>query len=142
MAGVRTLYQEAILDHSKAPRNFGKLAGANRHASRENPLCGDEIELYLKLDGDRIVDVAFEGEGCALAVASASMMGEILKGKTVSEAEALSQSFGALVRHGLADPSALGPLAAFAPVSQFPARVECARLAWHALASALTESNE
>lgn len=136
MADVRALYQASILDHSKRPRNFGRLAGASRCVSRENPLCGDQITLYVKVESGRIADVAFEGEGCALAVASASMMGEMIKGKTTADAEALRESFAALLSRG-AGGSELGELAAFAPVVEFPGRVECARLAWHALAEAL-----
>jgi nitrogen fixation protein NifU and related proteins len=136
MADVRSLYQASILEHSKRPRNFGKLDGPSRNVSRENSLCGDQVTLYLRVERGRIVDIAFEGEGCALAVASASMMSEIVKGKTVAEVEALSARFAALVR-GTEEGDALGPLAVFAPVAEFPARVECVRLAWHALTTVL-----
>jgi nitrogen fixation NifU-like protein len=136
MADVRALYQASILEHSKRPRNFGKLGGDHRRVFRENPLCGDHIALYVKVEGARIADLAFEGEGCALSVASASMMSEMLKGKTVADAQALSESFAALLRKSSGS-AELGPLAAFAPIVEFPGRVECARLAWHALAEAL-----
>jgi len=139
MADVRSLYQASILEHSKAPRNFGKLAGVSRRASRENPLCGDQITLYAIVEGSRIAAVAFEGEGCALSVASASMMGEMIKGRTLAEVETLSERFADLLRRGAVAGADLGPLAAFAPVVEFPGRVECVRLAWHALGEALRE---
>ena len=142
MSAVQSLYQAAIVDHSKRPRNFGALARANRRVARENPLCGDQITLYLRLEGDLIADVAFEGEGCAIALASASMMSESIKGKTIGSAQALWERFQQLVREGGdATPGPeLGALSAFAPVSRLPARVECACLAWRALGSALQDT--
>ena len=141
MADVRALYQDSILEHSKRPRNFGKLAGAHRRVERENPLCGDQIALYVKIVDGLIADIAFEGEGCAIAIASASMMAESVKHKTVAAAEGLSEQFAELLQGGHpqegAAPPELGPLGAFAPVREFPGRIECARLAWHALGAAL-----
>jgi len=136
MSAVQSLYQASIIDHSKRPRNFGTLAGANRRVAQENPLCGDQVTLYLRLEGDLIADIAFEGEGCAIALASASMMSESIKGKTIGAAQALWGHFQQLVRGNPPSPE-LGELSAFAPVSQLPARVECACLAWRALGSAL-----
>ena len=133
------LYQEVIVDHNRSPRNFGKPEGYNRIAEGFNPLCGDRLTLYLSVDDtDTIEDIAFEGEGCAISVASASLMTERLKGQPVSEAEALFGSFRNLVTKADSEPSAdLGKLAALAGVRKFPARVKCATLCWHALESAL-----
>ena len=138
MSDVRELYQQLILDHHKRPRNFRKLAGANRSARGFNPLCGDKVNVYVLVEDGLVRDVAFEGSGCAISTASASMMTESLKGKTVVEAEALFERFRALVM-GKAepDPSALGKLAAFAGLREFPLRVKCATLAWHTLLAAL-----
>lgn len=143
MNDLRDLYQELILDHSKKPRNFHALEHAKRKAEGFNPLCGDRITLYLDLEGDKIKDIGFQGSGCAISKASTSMMTEAVKGKTKAEAEAL---FGK-VRKMLSrapdetfDPEGLGKLAVFSGVTEFPVRVKCATLAWHALKSAL-ESN-
>ena len=140
MSDLRDLYQEIILDHNRRPRNFGALDGANRKATGHNPLCGDRLTLYLKLDGDRVADVMFEGSGCAISKASASMMTDAVKGRTVAEAEALFQGFHEMVTMGsgaAADPSRLGKLAVFAGVAEFPTRVKCASLPWHTLHAAL-----
>jgi nitrogen fixation NifU-like protein len=139
---LRELYQEVILDHSKNPRNYRKLEPADRHAEGNNPLCGDRLTLYIRLDGDRIVDVGFEGQGCAISKASASMMTDALKGKTRREADRLFDTFHEMVTGtpgGRVDREALGKLAVFAGVSEFPARVKCASLPWHTMKAALEE---
>jgi nitrogen fixation NifU-like protein len=138
---LRELYQEVILDHSKRPRNFGELPGADRHAEGYNPLCGDQATVFLKLDGQRLSDVRFVGKGCSISTAAASLMTESVKGKTRAEAEALFERFHALVTAapGAVRPEApaeLGKLAAFSGVSEFPMRVKCATLAWHTLKAA------
>ena len=142
MPDLRELYQEVILDHSKNPRNYHKLEPADRHAEGNNPLCGDRLTLYLRLDGDRVVDVGFEGHGCAISKASASMMTDALKGKTRREADRLFDTFHEMVTGkpgGSVDREALGKLAAFAGVCEFPARVKCASLPWHTMKAALEE---
>ena len=136
------LYQETILDHSKHPRNYRKLDPADRTADGTNPLCGDRITLFVKLDGERIADLGFQGQGCAISKASASMMTDALKGKTEAEALALFDTFHALVTgapKASVDKKALGKLAVFQGVSEFPARVKCASLAWHTLRAALEQ---
>jgi nitrogen fixation NifU-like protein len=136
---LRELYQDIILDHWKHPRNFGKLAEANRQARGNNPLCGDRITLALKLDGDHIADAKFEAKGCAISVASASMMTEMVKGKTAGEARALFEQFHGLVTgKPMNDESDdLDRLAALSGVRDFPSRIKCATLPWHALTAAL-----
>ncbi|MBZ5638755.1 MAG: SUF system NifU family Fe-S cluster assembly protein [Acidobacteriia bacterium] len=145
MPDLRDLYQEVILDHSKRPRNFRKPEGANRHADGYNPLCGDKVTIYLTVLDGRVHDAAFQGSGCAISTASASMMTERLKGRTVEEAEALFSRFHQLLTSG-EDPAnpapELGKLAAFAGVREYPMRVKCATLAWHTLRSALDETGE
>lgn len=139
---LQDLYQELILDHYKRPRNQRPLGDADHKAEGFNPLCGDKVDVYLKLDGDRVRDVAFEGAGCAISTASASMMTEALKGKTVEEARALFGKFHALVTGRLENPDEgpdLGKLEVFAGVSQYPVRVKCATLAWHTLEAALEQ---
>jgi nitrogen fixation protein NifU and related proteins len=135
------LYQEVILDHGRKPRNFHKLDDANRQAEGLNPLCGDHFKLYLKVDGDRIADIAFEGSGCAISKASASLMTLSVKGKTVQEAEDLFSRFRLLVTEGPQKVSAseLGKLAALSGVCEFPTRVKCASLVWHTLRNALDD---
>ena len=140
---LRELYQETILDHSRQPRNHHPLEGA-RHAEGYNPLCGDEAIVYVKLDGDRIADVAFTGKGCSISTASASMMTESLRGKTRAEAEALFERFHRLITSNPAEAARnaapeLGKLAVFSGVAEFPVRVKCASLPWHTLKSALSE---
>ncbi len=139
MPDLRELYQEVILDHSKNPRNFRKLEGANRTAEGYNPLCGDHFHLYLRMDGDRIADISFEGSGCALSKASASMMTSVMKGKTAAEAESLFARFHDMVmgKNGHGHGEDLGKLSVFSGVSEFPVRVKCVSLAWHTLTSAL-----
>jgi nitrogen fixation protein NifU and related proteins len=142
MSLLRELYQEVILDHNKSPRNFRKMDDATRHLEGYNPLCGDHYTIYLKMDGDRILDLSFEGAGCAISKASASVMSSMVKGKTRDEAEAMFQNFHQLVQGKLnaeENIDALGKLAAFAGVSEFPARVKCASLAWHTMHAALEE---
>jgi len=140
MADLRDLYQELILEHSKAPRNYRKLDDADHKAEGYNPLCGDRYTIYLHMDGDAIRDVTFQGSGCAISKASASMMTQMLKGKTKAEADKLFDTFHSLVTgHGLQNGNAtdIGKLAVFSGVSEFPARVKCATLAWHTLEAAL-----
>jgi nitrogen fixation NifU-like protein len=140
MSELRALYQEIILDHNKNPRNFKRLEDANRTVEGYNPLCGDHYTLFLKVEGDIIRDIAFQGSGCAISKASASVMTSIVKGKTKEEAEKLFQTFHKLVTVELAGNVSLdelGKLAAFAGVSEFPARVKCASLPWHTMRSAL-----
>ena len=143
MSDLRELYQATILDHYKKPRNFGPLPGATRHAEGHNPLCGDRVTVHVLLDGDRVADVRFEGSGCAISTASASMMTEIVKGMTRAEAERLFERFHDLVA-GSAEASAeaadLGKLEVFSGVREFPTRIKCATLVWHALHSALGEA--
>lgn len=139
--GLRELYQEIILDHSRHPRQFGALADATHVAEGYNPLCGDRVKVYLKVGADgRIAETMFEGKGCAISVASASLMSEMVKGRTVADAEALMGGFQHLVRgegiNGLADDDR-ERLEVMAGVRAFPMRVKCATLAWHAMKSAL-----
>ncbi len=143
MSDLRELYQQVILDHYKRPRNFQRLEGANRKAEGHNPLCGDEVVIYLKLEGDLIQDISFEGAGCAISKASASMMTAALKGKTRAEAEELFRKFHEMVtgQDGV-DPLELGKLAVFCGVSEFPVRVKCASLAWHTLRAAIEGKDE
>jgi nitrogen fixation NifU-like protein len=137
---LTALYQSIILDHNRRPRNFRELADADRRTEGRNPLCGDELTVWVKMSDDRIDDVTFMGSGCAISKASASMMTTAVKGKTRSEATALFERFHDLVTGSVSarveDP-ALGQLAAFSGVSRFPMRVKCASLAWHALKAAL-----
>ena len=137
MSDIRELYQEVILDHNKAPRNFHKLEAADRVQEGQNPLCGDEMTLYLKLEGDVIDDVGFQGHGCAISKASASIMTVNVKGKTVDEAEALFDQVHEMLTEGGGDPDNLGSMAALSGVRAFPTRVKCATLAWHTLKGAL-----
>ena len=139
MSDLDDLYQEVILDHGRKPRNFHKLEDANRQAEGLNPLCGDHFKLYLKLDGERIADIGFEGSGCAISKASASLMTLAVKGKTVQEAEDLFSRFHRLVTEGpdKVPASELGKLAALSGVCEFPTRVKCASLVWHTLKNAL-----
>ena len=138
MSELTDLYQEVILDHNKKPRNFQKLADANRSAEGFNPLCGDQIQLYVKVEDGVIRDIGFQGSGCAISKASASLMTSTLKGKSEKEADELFERFHRLVTKDEAtDPEALGKLAVFSGVREFPARVKCASLAWHTLRAAL-----
>jgi nitrogen fixation NifU-like protein len=152
MTDPQDLYQEIILDLNRRPKNFGELAGANRRAEGRNPLCGDELTVFLKMRDDLIEDISFTGTGCAISKASASLMTTSVKGKTRTEAERLFGAFHDLVmgkgvdadpgsgeRRGTADP-VLGKLAVFSGVSKFPARVKCASLSWHTLRAALDQA--
>ena len=137
---LRDLYQEVILDHSKRPRNFHPLPDADRKAEGYNPLCGDRETVYLKLEGDRLREIAFQGAGCAISTASASMMTESLKGRSRAEAEALFQRFHDLItggRNAPPDAPPLGKLEVFAGVREYPVRIKCATLPWHTLKAAL-----
>lgn len=144
MADLRDIYQEVILEHAKSPRNFRTLERPTLNAEGYNPLCGDRCTVYLAMNGDVIEDIAFQGSGCAISRASASMMTQNLKGKTVSEAEDLFHKFLGLAtgRSGNGDRSEFGKLAAFGGVAAFPARVKCATLAWHTLQAALHGDGE
>ena len=144
MSDLRDLYQEVILDHSKRPRNFHKLEEANRTAVGHNPLCGDKLAVYLDIENGVVRDAAFQGAGCAISTASASMMTEALKGKSVQEAEGLFAKFQVM----LTTPpdqelnESLGKLDVFNGVREFPARVKCATLAWHTVHAALAGEEE
>ncbi len=140
MSELNDLYQEVILDHNRSPRNFRKIEDANRTAEGYNPLCGDHFTLYIKLDGNVIREIGFQGSGCAISKASASMMTASLKGKTVDEAEALFDKVHQMLTGGsnpAVDPEDLGKLAVLSGVCNFPARVKCASLSWHTLQAAL-----
>jgi nitrogen fixation protein NifU and related proteins len=142
VADLRELYQSVILDHSRSPRNFGPLPDASAEGSGHNPMCGDAVTVWIRMDGDTIADIHFAtppGVGCAISKASASIMTTAVRGKTRQEAETLFENFHALVT-GTNKTLPLGSLAAFGGVSQFPIRVKCATLAWHALRSALGTS--
>jgi nitrogen fixation NifU-like protein len=142
MSDFSDLYQEVILDHNRRPRNFGKPQGANRVAEGFNPLCGDQVTVYVRLDGQRIEDIGFEGSGCAISKASASLMTSSVKGKTQEEAQRLFETVHRMLKgEGGTQAEALGKLAALSGVSQFPARVKCASLAWHTLRAALESKN-
>ena len=135
------LYQQVILDHSKKPRNFGKLASANRTAQGHNPLCGDNYTLYALMDGDVIKDISFQGSGCAISKASASILTDTVKGKTKAEVKALFEKIHDMVTTGKSS-DGLGKLAVFAGVHKFPARVKCAILPWHAVVAAVEGKQE
>jgi len=141
---LRDLYQELILDHGRRPRNFKALEEADRTAEGFNPLCGDKIKLFVKLDGEAIKEISFQGSGCAISTASASIMTETLKGKTRDEAEALFETFHDLVTGKPAEIGSpeLGKLEVFSGVSEFPIRVKCATLSWHTLRAALKGNGE
>jgi nitrogen fixation NifU-like protein len=140
---LRDLYQEVILDHGKRPRNRGALADADATAEGHNPLCGDRLQIYVRMRGDRVEAIGFEGSGCAISMASASMMSEALAGATRAGVEEKFRTFHDMLRGTSRDaPSRLGKLAAFSGVSEFPVRVKCATLAWHTLRAALEKRNE
>ena len=145
MPDLRELYQEVILEHSKAPRNYRELATANHRAEGYNPLCGDHFIVYLDLEGDSIRDISFQGSGCAISKASASMMTQRVKGKTTAEAERVFDRFHKLVTGqspANGNRAELGKLAVFSGVSEFPVRVKCATLAWHTLHAAMQGKQE
>jgi nitrogen fixation NifU-like protein len=139
MSDLTDLYQDVVLDHGRRPRNFGPLEGATHRAEGLNPLCGDHFTVYAKVDGGVLREVRFEGSGCAISKASASVMTGAVKGKTAAEIDALFEKFHRLVTEGpkAGEEADLGKLAVFGGVHEFPARVKCASLAWHALRSAL-----
>ena len=142
---TEALYQEIILEHNRKPRNFREMEHADRRIEGRNPLCGDALTLWVKLDGEQVADVSFQGQGCAISKASASLMTAAVKGKSRAEAERLFDQFHKLVRGELpeSEHASLGSLRALGGVSKFPLRVKCASLAWHALHSALSsESSE
>jgi nitrogen fixation NifU-like protein len=142
MSYLNELYQQIILDHNKAPKNFREMEGANRKAEGYNPLCGDKVTIYLQVEAGTIKDISFQGSGCAISTASASLMTEILKGKTEPETEALFNAFHSLVTGKTEGPDPterLGKLMALQGVSEFPVRVKCATLVWHTLQAALQE---
>ncbi len=144
MFDLKELYQEIIVDHNRAPRNFREMEDADLKAEGFNPLCGDKLVVYLKLDKDVIADVSFQGEGCAISVASASLMTDQLKGRTEQEAEKIFETFHELVtdRDSEIDLEKVGKLGALAGVREFPARVKCATLCWHTLNSALDDQDK
>lgn len=144
MSELSDLYQEVVLDHGKRPRNFGTLEGATHRAEGLNPLCGDRLTVWAKLEDGKVREVRFEGSGCAISKASGSVMTGVVKGKTPEEIEALFGRFHRLVTEGAApgDEEGLGKLAIFGGVHEFPTRVKCASLAWHALRAALSGQGE
>ncbi len=146
MFDLRDLYQQVIVDHNKHPRNFGKLTDFNHEADGYNPLCGDKLHIYMKVNGAGIIeDVSFEGEGCAISVASASLMTEAMKGRPVAEFRPLFDGFQHMVTADLAeapDEEQLGKLAVLAGVREFPSRIKCATLCWHTLQAALQDKPE
>ncbi|MFT5367176.1 MAG: nitrogen fixation NifU-like protein [Candidatus Latescibacterota bacterium] len=139
MSDLRELYQQLILDHNKNPRNFRTIEAAQRTAEGNNPLCGDRVTLYVNLEGDHISDIAFQGSGCAISKASASLMTDALKGKTVQEAEAMFHNFQDMVTKKESGPDldTMGKLAVFSGIRDYPSRVKCATLPWHAAHAAL-----
>jgi nitrogen fixation NifU-like protein len=141
---LNDLYRDVIVDHNRNPRNFRPMPDADRHAEGFNPLCGDRLTLFVKLDGDRISDVSFQGSGCAISVASASLLTESVKGRTVPDAERLFATMHSLLTRDDAsvDVVALGKLGALSGVREFPARVKCASLCWHTLDAALHRQEE
>jgi nitrogen fixation protein NifU and related proteins len=143
MAALGQLYQDLILDHNRSPRNYREMQNANRRVEGNNPLCGDRLTVFLRMDGESIEDAAFQGSGCAISRASASLMTAAVKGKTRSEAVDLFDRFHRLVTGTLdpADTPSLGKLAAFGGVAEFPVRIKCASLSWHALRAALDQPN-
>jgi len=142
MSDLRDLYQEVILDHTRKPRNFGVPAAANRRAEGHNPLCGDRVTVFLEVADGRIRDIAFQGAGCAISTASASLMTEALKGLSVGEARDLFRGFHEMVTKGAPEGAQdLGKLAVFTGVREYPMRVKCATLAWHTLQAALDQQD-
>jgi nitrogen fixation NifU-like protein len=144
MSELSDLYQEVILEHNKNPRNFREIEDADQTADGKNPLCGDALRVYVRLDGDTVTDVAFKGSGCAISKASASMMTQAVKGKTKPEAERIFDEFHRMVTGDLdieTDENSLGKLKIFSGVLEFPARVKCASLSWHTLNAALHGEN-
>jgi len=142
---LRELYQQVILDHNKSPRNFKILEHANHFAEGYNPLCGDKIDIYLQVEDNIVKDISFQGQGCAISKASASLMSSLVKGKSLEEAEKIFTKFHDLITGKLGDNpdiEELGKLAVFTGVKEFPSRVKCASLAWHTMRSALNNNQE
>jgi nitrogen fixation protein NifU and related proteins len=142
---LKELYQEVILDHNKSPRNYKKLDNANHFAEGYNPLCGDKVNIYLDIEADKIEDISFQGSGCAISKASASLMTSSLKGKSIKEAKDLFEKFRELITGKENDElniEKLGKLAVFTGVKEFPSRVKCASLAWHTMLSALNNEKK
>jgi nitrogen fixation NifU-like protein len=144
VTNLEALYQEVILDHNRRPRNFREIDDADRRIEGRNPLCGDHVTVWLKMDGDRVADISFKGTGCAVSKSSASLMTAAIKGKSVAEAHTLFERFHDMVTGKLPDAEreSMGSLAALGGVSKFPIRVKCASLAWHAMKSALDAGPE
>ena len=145
MSDLRDLYQELILDHTKKPHNFRKIEGVGSKADGHNPLCGDKLTVFLIVDGGIVTDISFLGSGCAISMASASMMTESLKGKTIAEAKTMFGRFHELLTgdlDGPRDPESLGKLVVFGGVKEFPVRVKCATLAWHTMNAILEHQEE
>ncbi|MHA1107727.1 MAG: Fe-S cluster assembly sulfur transfer protein SufU [Alphaproteobacteria bacterium] len=142
MSDLADLYQDVILDHSRHPRNFGAPEQANREAKGNNPLCGDRVTIYLQIDGDVIESAGFDARGCAISLASASMMTEMVKGKTVAEARAIFDRFHRLVTSGEGGGEGLDEIEALSGVREFPTRIKCATLPWHAMSAAIDGSND
>jgi nitrogen fixation protein NifU and related proteins len=139
---LKELYREVILDHNRTPRNFGRLEPADAHAAGHNPLCGDKLDITLRLNGDRLEDLRFEGQGCAISTASASLMTEVVKGHTREEIAQLYGEVHELLTDRASKPQRdLGKLMALAGVAEFPARVKCASLCWHTLNAALARES-
>ena len=142
MPDLRELYQEVILDHGRKPRNYGKMDDPDRSANGYNPLCGDKVTVYLHVADGRITDVRFDGSGCAICTASASLMTQSAKGRTFAEVASMFDAFHAVVVGESEDVSALGKLAVFAGVREFPMRVKCATLPWHTLHAAVEDKQD
>jgi nitrogen fixation NifU-like protein len=145
MSDLSDLYQEVILDHNRRPRNYGSLPDADRSAKGHNPLCGDRLTVFLKLDGDRVGDIRFEGSGCAISKASASLMTDAVKGKTIGDVADLFQRFQAMITSSMdvaAGDESLGKLEVLGGVREFPVRIKCASLPWHTLKAALAASKD
>ncbi|MBI2430383.1 MAG: SUF system NifU family Fe-S cluster assembly protein [Ignavibacteriales bacterium] len=148
MSEVNELYQQLILEHNKSPRNFKKLENATHDADGYNPLCGDHYHVWLKLDGDTIADIGFQGSGCAISKSSASMMTSAVKGATIQEAKEMLEKYHSVIMTKIGDEipeekiESLGSLGALAGVREFPARIKCASLAWHTMNAALTQKEK
>jgi len=146
MFSLGDLYQQVIIDHTKSPRNFGKLDPCNHDAEGYNPLCGDQLHIYLQINSDNVIEgIKFEGQGCSISTASASLMTEALKGKSIAEFERLFEAFHHMATADMdekPDEEALGKLAVLAGVKEFPSRIKCATLCWHTLKSAIEDAGE
>ncbi len=145
MDELRDLYQEVILDHNKNPKNYFQMDEATHSAEGHNPLCGDQVEVFLKVDNERIIDISFQGHGCAISKAASSVMTTMLKGKTITEAKKLFEKYQHLITAEMSEAVDLheyGHLAVFAGVREFPMRVKCASLSWHTMLQALEEKKE